>query len=345
MEERKRVQYAFLLTPHANVRYRASLARIARAELMMMLDALGRAGDSVREDEIGGASVLVLETDRELAKREWALLSQQSSIYMFFACRPDGSLMPLERAHPAYVGEDLASLLKYKGKTNEMFTDALLSMALCASDFASKCGAQLTACDPICGRATTLFLALRRGWHAVGVETDKNDVKEANDFLTRYLEFHHMKHKKTQNALTVRGQMGGRETRYVLSDTAEHFKDGDMRVLRIIQGDTRDLDILVKPASVHVMAADLPYGVQHGAAGGEKNLPRLLERAFPAWHAALMQGGALAVSFNTYVTKRDGLIRMLENAGFEVLRGGVYEELEHWVEQAVNRDVIVAAKR
>ena len=37
--------------------------------------------------------------------------------------------------------------------------------------------------------------------------------------------------------------------------------------------------------------------------------------------------------------------RLLENAGFEVLRGGVYEELEHWVEQAVNRDVIVAAKR
>lgn len=339
------MQYAFLLTPHANIRYRASIARIARAELLMMLAALSRTDDTVSEAEIGGASMLILETQKELAKREWALLSQQSSVYMLFEKREDGSLLPLERAHPNYVGEDLPSLLKYKGKTNEMFTDALLSMALCASDFAQKCQSQLIACDPICGRATTLFLALRRGWHAVGVETDKNDVKEANDFLTRYLEFHRMKHKKTQSALTVRGQMGGRETRYVLSDTAEHFKDGDTRVLRIIQGDTRDTDVLVKPASVHVMAADLPYGVQHGAAGGEKNLPRLLERAFPAWYAALMPGGAIAVSFNTYVTKRDTLIRMLEGAGFEVLRGGVYEELEHWVEQAVNRDVIVAVKR
>ena len=339
------MQYAFLLTPHANVRYRASIARIACAELTMMLAALGRAQDTVCEGEIGGAPALVLETQREIAKREWALLAQQSSVYLFFERREDGALWPIARDHPAYVGEDLASLLKYKGKTNEMFTDALLSMALCASNFAQKCGAQLIACDPICGRATTLFLALRRGWHAVGVETDKDDVKEANDFLTRYLEFHRMKHKKTQSALTVRGQMGGRETRYVLSDTAEHFKDGDTRVLRIIQGDTRDLDILVKPASVHVMAADLPYGVQHGAAGGEKSLPRLLERAFPAWYATLVPGGALAVSFNTYVTRRDGLVRMLEGAGFEVLHGGAYDTLEHWVEQAVNRDVIVAVKR
>ena len=339
------MDYAFLLTPHANVRYRASLQRIATAELAMMLRALGREEEEIRLEEIGGAPMLCVRAQRPFSKKEWALLSQQSSVYMLFEKREDGALGPMERMHPAYVGEDLASLLKYKGKTNEMFTDALLSMALCASDFALKSGAQLTACDPICGRGTTLFLALRRGWHAAGVETDKNDVKEANDFFTRYLEFHRMKHKKTQSALTVRGQAGGRETRYVLSDTAEHFKDGDTRVLRLIQGDTRDLDILVKPASVHVMAADLPYGVQHGAAGGEKSLPRLLERAFPAWYAALTRGGALAVSFNTYVTKRDGLVRMLENAGFEVQRGGIYEEMGHWVEQAVNRDVLVAVRR
>lgn len=335
------MQYAFLLTPHANVRYRASLARIARAELMMMLDALGRAGDAVREDEIGGASVLVLETDRELAKREWALLSQQSSIYMFFACRPDGSLMPLERAHPAYVGEDLASLLKYKGKTNEMFTDGMITMALASSAFMSRHDSDLTVCDPMAGRGTTLMLALRRGYHGVGVEISRADVKEACDYLTRYLEFHRIKHKKTEAALTVKGQAGGRETRFVLSDTAEHFKAGDTRTLRMIQGDTRDTLALLKAKSVHLMVTDIPYGVQKGTAGRQDSIGGTLEKALPAWHDTLRPGGVLAMSFNTYVTKRAELERLCALAGFEIVQTG---SLEHWVEQAINRDVILARR-
>lgn len=336
------MQYAFLLMAHPNVRYRASLEKLARAELLMMLRALKREV-SVDVDNIGGAPMLCIETEA-FTKKEWALISQQSSVYMCFERQGD-ALRPLERTHPAYVGEDLAALLKYKGKTNEMFTDALLSMALCASDFVTKPEAQLVVCDPLCGRGTTLFLALRRAWHAIGIEADKADVKEVNDFFSRYLEYHRMKHKKAEGTLTVRGKTGGRETRYVLSNSAENFKAGDTRTLRIILGDTRDTDVLVRPGSVHLLVADLPYGVQHGAAGGEKNLMRLLGTAFGAWQNALMKGGAAAIAFNTYVTRRKDLVQMLEAAGFDVCVGDAFDDLEHWVEQAVNRDVIVVRKR
>jgi len=59
------------------------------------------------------------------------------------------------------------------------------------------------------------------------------------------------------------------------------------------------------------------------------------------WFAALKRGGVLAMSFNTYVTRRADLERMCERAGFEIV---ATEPLEHWVEQAVNRDVILARK-
>lgn len=335
------MQYAFLLYPHPNARYRASLLQLAKAELCMMLATMGRSID-VRSEEIGGAPFLCFETEA-FSQREWALLSQQAGVYLM-ARREGEAFVPLARTHPSYVGEDMPGLLKYKGKTNEMFTDTLLSMALTQSAFALKSDAKLTFCDPLCGKGTALYLALRRGWNASGVDADKAAIKEADDFTCRYLEFHRLKHRRTEGTLTVRGKTGGRESKFVVADTPEHFKEGDTRTLRLIQGDTRDLDVLLRPGSVHLMAADLPYGVQHGPAGKGVSILSLLEKAAPAWYGALAPGGALAVSFNTYVTRRTGVAKALSAAGFTVAEGGVFETLEHWVEQAVNRDVVIAKK-
>ena len=47
------------------------------------------------------------------------------------------------------------------------------------------------------------------------------------------------------------------------------------------------------------------------------------------------------MSFNTYVTRRADLVRLCERAGLEVI---ATPPLEHWVEQAVSRDVILARK-
>ena len=228
--------YAFLLYPHANVRYRQSLLQLAAQELAMTLTALGREAE-VAPKEMGGATFLTFEAAK-LTERDMRMLSQLASVYMLFSME-DGRLTPIARTHPNYVGEDLPALLKYKGKTNEMFTDTMLTMALAASAFMPVHDSQLVVCDPMAGRGTTLMLALRRGYHGVGLEIGKADVKEAADYMTRYLEFHRIKYKRTDSALTVRGQVGGRENKFVFSDSAEHFKAGDTRTLRLICGDTR----------------------------------------------------------------------------------------------------------
>ena len=330
--------YAFLLYPHANIRYRQSLLQLAVQELSMTLSALGREAEVVPQ-KMGGAMFLTFEAAK-LTERDMRMLSQLASVYMLFEME-DGKLTTLERTHPNYVGEDLPALLKYKGKTNEMFTDTMLTMALAASAFMPVHDSQLVVCDPMAGRGTTLMLALRRGYHGVGIEIGKADVKEAADYMTRYLEFHRIKYKRTDSALTVRGQVGGRENKFVFSDSAEHFKDGDTRTLRLICGDTREAEALLKPNSVHLMVTDAPYGVQKGTAGRQDSIGGTIAAALPGWFDVLKSGGVLAMSFNTHVTRREGLVRLFEQAGFEIVQTA---NLEHWVEQAISRDVILARK-
>lgn len=330
--------YAFLLYPHANIRYRQSLLQLAVQELSMTLSALGREAKVVPQ-KMGGAMFLTFEAAK-LTERDMRMLSQLASVYMLFEME-DGKLTTLERTHPNYVGEDLPALLKYKGKTNEMFTDTMLTMALAASAFMPVHDSQLVVCDPMAGRGTTLMLALRRGYHGVGIEIGKADVKEAADYMTRYLEFHRIKYKRTDSALTVRGQVGGRENKFVFSDSAEHFKDGDTRTLRLICGDTREAEALLKPNSVHLMVTDAPYGVQKGTAGRQDSIGGTIAAALPGWFDVLKSGGVLAMSFNTHVTRREGLVRLFEKAGFEIVQTA---NLEHWVEQAISRDVILARK-
>ena len=329
---------AFLLYPHQNVRYRQSLLTIAAAELSMTLAALGRGGE-VRPVEMGGAAFLTFDCDH-LTQRDVRMLSELASVYVMFTME-DAQMVPMESAHPNYIGEDMPALLKYKGKTNEMFTDAMITMALASSAFMPVHDSQLIVCDPMAGRGTTMMLALRRGYHGVGIEIGKADVKECCDYMTRYLEYHRIKHKRSETSLTVRGKCGGRETKFVLSDTAEHFKDGDTRTLRMICGDTRDAAALLKPQSVHLMVTDIPYGVQKGTAGRQDSIGGTIAAALPGWQEALKPGGALAMSFNTYVTRRADLVRLCERAGLEVI---ATPPLEHWVEQAVSRDVILARK-
>lgn len=330
--------YAFLLYPHANIRYRQSLLQLAVQELSMTLSALGREAEVVPQ-KMGGAMFLTFEAAK-LTERDMRMLSQLASVYMLFEME-DGKLTTLERTHPNYVGEDLPALLKYKGKTNEMFTDTMLTMALAASAFMPVHDSQLVVCDSMAGRGTTLMLALRRGYHGVGIEIGKADVKEAADYMTRYLEFHRIKYKRTDSALTVRGQVGGRENKFVFSDSAEHFKDGDTRTLRLICGDTREAEALLKPNSVHLMVTDAPYGVQKGTAGRQDSIGGTIAAALPGWFDVLKSGGVLAMSFNTHVTRREGLVRLFEKAGFEIVQTA---NLEHWVEQAISRDVILARK-
>ena len=56
----------------------------------------------------------------------------------------------------------------------------------------------------------------------------------------------------------------------------------------------------------------------------------------------LRPGGAVGIAWNTLVAPRADLVALLAAVGLQPLDEGPYRQLEHRVDQAIVRDVVVA---
>jgi len=340
--------YGILLWPHPNSRYQQAIQSVAKAELDLLLCRLDLGYASECHESLG-VQWLCFESS-PLSNDMVAMISRLSSILLL--ARMEGSAFyPVSGRAGAYLGSDLPSVLKYKGKTNEQFTQLLLNIAVLSGKYDLGGQKPLTVCDPMCGRGTTLFAALNYGWNATGVDMDAADIHELNTFFKRYLTYHKLKHRVTTENFTIPGNRGVKATTYSLADTPERYKAGDVRTLRAVNADASQLAAFSKPATYHAIACDLPYGVQHAPGSDSarsKRLPtfeEMLRELLPVWIKVLKPGGAMALSFNTYTLPRDRLRAIMAEVGLEVKESGAYDRFTHWVEQAVNRDVAVGVKK
>lgn len=332
--------FGFQLLPHANIRYRSSLEILGAAELRCLLDA-AELSSEIHMEKIGGCTFMMFEAE-ELTQRQLETLCRHSAGWLL--CRWEkGCLHPLDKPDQAYLPEDLAELLKYKGKTSAVFTKLMINCALAASDFMKL--PSPTVLDPLCGRATTCFTALQAGMNAVGVDCDRRDLKEAADYFDRYLQFHRLKYQLKQGSRTLK-KGAAPEAVYTLARNRESYQAGDTRSLALYLADTGQTGELMRKTPAHVLAADLPYGVQHAPQDGRhtETLAQLLQRALPVWRQALLPGGAMALSFNTLTLPRKRLVPMVRAAGFEPLYPEEDKRFEHFVEQAVTRDLVIARR-
>ena len=336
------MRYKMLLWSHANARYQSETLKLAEAELRLMLDKLcpqAEISPAVALDMPG----LDLSFPEAPDEGVIAALRRHSLLYGLFEDR-DGLLAPVAGRARAKVGADLPAILKYKGKTNEMFLQLLVNAGLYAGDFFAQADQPLSLLDPMCGRATTLFVAANLGWDATGADVDKNDLKEAEKFFKRYLEYHRMKHGVARASRTLK-KGSAPECRF------EYAPQGDAprRTLSLLQLDAARGEALGRNA-FHLVACDLPYGVRHdaqlpqGMRPGGNWLESLLRQALPHWRDALKPGGTVALSFNAQSFKPDRLRALLSDAGFQVMTGGPWDGFSHWVEQAITRDIAVGRK-
>ena len=333
--------YLFQLTPHANIRYREAQVKLGQAELACLLLRLGIQAE-ITPVTVGGVSFLRFEADA-LTDAQLSALSRHSAALMI--AEQQGELLrPLEKVSHDYLTEDLAEVLKYKGKTSAVFTRMMINCAWAASDFFGK-DEVLTVLDPMCGRGTTCFVALQQGMNAVGVDIDNRDLKECADYFERYMQYHRMKHKLDQSSRTVRKHAVPAAV-YTIADTKEHFKDGDTRTLSLFLGDTGLTGELCRKSPAHLLVADLPYGVQHAPQEGKRteSFMQVMKRALPQWKDAVRKGGAIALSFNTLTLKKADLVHLLADAGFTPLTAAPDDDFQHIVEQAVHRDFVVARR-
>ena len=298
------MRYALLLKPHANVRYRQSLEKLAKIELECMLQAWGLEDAVVSVQEIAGELFLTFETE-QMTDEAWKNLSSHSSICFAGQVMENGALLPLKRHVQGVLPDDLPHVLKYKGKTNADFTYLMLHCAKAASAFAQT-DAPLRVLDPMCGKATTLFCAMCEGNNAVGIETDVKSLQEADAYYARFLKLHRLKHKHTEQSRTLPKGGSAQSVTFEAAADAQAMKDGRVITLEMINGDAARAAEMLKPGSIHLIVSDLPYGVQHAPRenGGMSALSKLLRRVAPGCVKALKPGGAMAFSFNLNTLRR-----------------------------------------
>jgi SAM-dependent methyltransferase len=325
--------YAVLVQPSANRVYAGAAPALTAAELRA-LDrlALGGVVTGVAVTERAGVPYVTFEAPDDALP----VVANLSTRYAVFADEGDGLLRPVDVAPLDRWDEDLVSIQRYPGRTNEQLTRLLLNLALAAGPGAPAFTGAVRprVLDPLCGRGTTMNVAARCGLDAAGVDVDRKDVDAYLQFFTTWLKNKRAKHssKRVGPVTTITFAPGKTDQRQevvaVTADTTE--------VVRHLGG-----------SSVDVVVTDLPYGVQHGSTAGDglrRSPADLLTAALPAWRKALRPGGALAMSWNTKVLPRDELVATVEAAGLAVLAGEPFEEFAHRVDQAVDRDVVVARR-
>jgi SAM-dependent methyltransferase len=332
-------RYALLLAPSANRVYADQAGRLSRAELAAFRPVLSSEVTEIDATRIGGVEYLTFTAS--LQPRDVAYLSNLSAAYALFERSGDDLLRPLEMTPLARYDSDLITIPKYAGKTNEQFTKLLLNLTVLASAAANRMlDRKLTVADPLCGRGTTLNQALMYGYDAIGVEIDGKDVEAYKAFLQTWLKRKRLKHTAELVPVRRQGRRAARRREVSVAASVDDHKAG-----AVVQADTTQLDGLLRARCADVLVADLPYGVAHGSHDDQGGLSRrpleLLERAVPQWVSLLRPGGALGLSWNLKVARRELAEDILLANGLAIVPDA---GLAHRVDQGIERDVVVARK-
>lgn len=329
-------RYLMLRTPSANRVYAGEAGPLTAAELE--LTAPGVTG--IEDTRVAGVGYLSFEAD-DITGALAAALSRQSACFALFESVED-LLRPVQVPAPFVLDDDLITIPKYQGKTNEQFTQLLMGVTLASVTREPSGPRQIL--DPLAGRGTTLSTALLLGHDAYGVEGDERAFEQFASFYKTWLRRKRIKH--TADVRPVR-----REGRTVGKKFEAEVQVGD-RKLRVASytGDTRCSADLFGRKKFDAIVTDAPYGVMHGSStdvrgtsGRRDRSPAgLLGEAIPVWAGQLMHGGAIGISWNTLGLTREDLAALLTRSGLQVREGGPWERFAHRVDSSIRRDLIVA---
>lgn len=345
-------RYAILAHPGHNRVYFEQSQSFWLAELALLGQALSSPPEETEIRSFGGIPYIAFSS-APLTGKDLSLLSRLSFCYALFSLgetsRGEACLLPLSKS-PPFLEDSLSAMLKYTGKTNELFTRMLVGVAAATSAFDPL--EKLSLLDPVAGKGTTLFEALQAGYDAAGIEIGDKVVAETYHFFKRYLETARYKHAASSQRVSGPAR-SFTALKYDLSfakTKEEYAAKGSLHTLELVAGDSRHAPQFFSKNRFHLIVGDLPYGVQHGNVTAEKqsSLTRspaaLLESCLPGWVRVLRPGGTLALSWNVFVLPKEQMRQLLSSAGLTVQTGGPYDRFEHRVDQAIKRDIVVAVK-
>ncbi len=332
------MKLALTITPQRSTQYSNMTEALAAPELLT--SPLGPAISSVESVTLSGQAYLLVTINEEIATPAMlAILSRlgaTSGVYEYFAHigEVEGPLLrPLEPHFTPLVPLEMAEVRRYKGKTNEVFTQVLLNIAIFAGAYSGQFRERLRVLDPLAGGGTTLFLALAAGYDAFGIERERQDVETTAVFVKQYLHSEHIPYKE----LDERGRRLGRRYQFEIG------QKGATRMLVLAHGDSGQANVHMQEVPggphMHAIVGDLPYGIQHFA-----EIAQLLSKALPVWESMLLPGGTLALAWNATRIERTAMVELVEQrTRLRVRNDPPYTQFVHTVDRVIKRrDVLVA---
>lgn len=339
--------YAILANPGHNRIYFEAALDIASSEIKAMTAAIDIDIQDIGNKEVGLPACICFTTTEPLTEKALKTLCTASIYYAIFEIHPEGLLKPL--TPPAFntFPESLNQILKYTGKTNEQFTRLMINLALSACKTSRE---QTTLIDPLCGKGTSLYEGMIRGFNVVGIEMNDKWVQEIQTYLLNYLKKGRYKHTKNKEKRTKDGKKLADGFTLETAATKEQFNKGNAQTIQLFAADTRLTNFLAKKSSCDILVSDLPYGVQHGSKNAkdskfDRSPLELLKEATPAWFKVMKSKGALVISFNEFTLKWEDATEALSKAGFTVLNEEPYVNYLHRVDQSIHRNLMVAVKK
>jgi len=344
--------FVALLTPSSNRVYAGAAPAVTSAELRVLgLQALGATVTDVRPTTIAGVPYLEVTLE---GKPRAEVLGQLAAVHALFS-REGELLRPVPLTRTERFDDDLLSIPKYPGKTNEQLTRVLLNVTLAstawAGDMASR---RFSLLDPMAGRGTTLSWALSLGHDAAGVEIEGREVEAYAAFLTTYLRRKRVKHQIDLHPVRRSGKHVADLLEAQLGVDKDAYRAGERQSLELYAADTLSTAELFGKRRFDVVVTDAPYGVAHGSRSGgagsgrsgvrQRSPAAILEAAVPGWAAVLRTGGAMGIAWNTHGLARKDLAQICTGAGLTVCDDEPYLGLAHRVDAGIHRDLLVARK-
>ena len=323
------------IAPQRSTQYAALAAALAPHELR--LSPLGSQATALQPVTLGGLDYLqfAMPDEPDAAQvRELGLLAATNAFFVRYERLGDvdGPLLrPIETGARFVLPRELLAARRYRGKTNEMFTQFMCNVARASSALANRPWETLRLFDPLAGGGTTLFAALIQGADAAGVEQASKDVRSTAGYLQRFLREQGIACKSKHERLKGIGE------RWLYTIGKERSQQ-----CVIAHGDTADAAALISGFRPHLIVADLPYGIQH-----KGELTGLLTNGLPVWADLLAPSGALVFAWESSRFPRAEMAALVEaTAPLRVLTDPPYDALAHRVDRVIKqRDLIVARPR
>ena len=330
--------YVLQLHPLFEKTYFDNYQTVAKAELSA-LDLLFEA-TRCEFKFIGNAEYLCFSTHEPLSAVCLSRLFWCTCVFTVFEVYKD-CLKPIALKGDYFIPPKVSSLLKYSGKTNEIFTRLMLNTAINYYDRPVK-----TVMDPVCGRGTTLFEAAVRGISSIGMDIKGDAIHEASVFLKKFLERERFKHVRKKR--TIKNDRLNQRIPVVDFEFAEDkssLKGENCVRVALQEGELVSIAEITKKESIDIIIGDLPYGVAHAnkASKSKHRSPEIMiNDALPYWRRTLKAGGIVALSWNTFVCGRKKMESIFVDLGFDILKSDV--SFVHKVDSSIVRDILFAQK-